>query len=108
MAGKTCQWLEGAPSDRNFCGKPALPRSSWCEEHHQVVFASPPKKEGDVTEEEFSDLDTTLSKLQDCDLSAWDQDFVDDMVKRVGRYEEETFISGKQWEQIERMKGQYL
>lgn len=61
-----------------------------------------------MTSAEFRDLDRTLAKLQDCDLSAWDRDFVDDMVKRIGRYEEKTFVSAKQWEQIERMKGQYL
>lgn len=60
-----------------------------------------------MTREEFKDLDSTLAKLSDCDLGPWDRDFVDDMIRRLGRYEEQTFMSAKQWEQIERMKDQY-
>lgn len=57
--------------------------------------------------DEFNDLDRTLSALQDKDLGAWDRDFVDDMVKRIGRYGVHITVSAKQWEQIERMKEQY-
>jgi len=60
-----------------------------------------------VTLEEYRALDRTLAKLSDCDLGSWDQDFVDDMIKRLGRYEENTFVSGKQWEQLRRMEDQY-
>lgn len=35
---KTCQWIEGNPKDRNFCGKPTVGGSSWCEEHYARVF----------------------------------------------------------------------
>lgn len=31
----TCQWIEGEPRERNFCGKPAKAGSSYCEEHHK-------------------------------------------------------------------------
>lgn len=31
--------------------------------------------------EEAAELDKLLSKLDDCDLGAWDRDFVDDMAK---------------------------
>jgi hypothetical protein len=30
------------------------------------------------------------------------------MIRRIGKYEEETFVSKRQWEQLERMKGEYL
>ena len=61
-----------------------------------------------MTAAEFKDLDSTLARLDDCDLGAWDRDFVDDMIRRVGKYGRDTHVSGKQFEQIERMKGQYL
>lgn len=61
-----------------------------------------------MTRKEFEDLDKLFARLLDCDLSAWDQDFTDDMVRRLARYGQGTWISGKQWAQIERMKGQYL
>lgn len=35
----TCQWIEGEPIDRDFCGAPVTHRngvrSSYCEEHHE-------------------------------------------------------------------------
>lgn len=57
--------------------------------------------------EEIAALDKTLAKLQDCDLSSWDRDFVDDMTKRVAKFEARTNVSPLQWEQIERMRKQY-
>ena len=33
-----CQWLDGDPKHRRFCGKPTHNNSSWCEEHYRVVF----------------------------------------------------------------------
>lgn len=62
---------------------------------------------------EFRELDRALAKLDDCDLGAWDRDFVDDMVKRVARAEADDTVwdfdlTPRQWEQVERMKGQYL
>lgn len=57
--------------------------------------------------QEIADLDKLLSKLQDCDLKEWDQDFVDDMTDRVAKFEGRTHVSGSQWEQLERMRRQY-
>ena len=54
------------------------------------------------------DLDATLSKLSDQDLGAWDRDFVDDMAKRLNQFWDELIVTGPQWGQLERMKGQYL
>lgn len=36
---RRCQWLEGEPRDRRFCGRPTVRdpggrRSSWCAEHY--------------------------------------------------------------------------
>lgn len=61
----------------------------------------------DDRREEVAALDKTLARLQDCDLSAWDQDFVDDLVKKLGKHENRTTLTPRQWEQLERMKGQY-
>lgn len=57
---------------------------------------------------EWKEIDQTLSKLDDCDLGAWDRDFVDDMIKRVAQYGPYVRVTGKQWAQIQRMKEQYL
>jgi ribosome assembly protein YihI (activator of Der GTPase) len=61
-----------------------------------------------VTEAEFKKLDRLLARLDDCDLSKWDRDFVDDMIKRIGKYEDRTIVSGRQQAQINRMEDQYL
>lgn len=61
-----------------------------------------------MTRAELKDLEKTLTKLDDCDLGEWDRDFVDDMARRVMKYEEKTVISPRQWEQLERIKGQHL
>lgn len=63
--------------------------------------------EFDNRRERYAELDKLLAKLQDCDLSQWDQDFVDDMVKRLTKFKERTTVTAKQWEQLERMKSQY-
>jgi ABC-type polysaccharide/polyol phosphate export permease len=39
---------------------------------------------------------------------AWDRDFVDDMIKRVGKYGVDILVTGKQWEQLQRMREQHL
>lgn len=57
--------------------------------------------------EDIEDLDKLLSALQDLDLSAWDTDFVNDMTDRLGKYGESAHVTGKQWEQLERMRNQY-
>lgn len=56
---------------------------------------------------EIAKLDKVLAELQDCDLGAWDQDFVDDLTDRIAEGELK-HITPRQWEQIERMRGQYL
>jgi len=56
---------------------------------------------------EIADLDKLLSKLLDCDLSDWDQDFVDDMVKKLGKFDNRIVITPRQWEQLERMRSKY-
>lgn len=38
---KTCQWIEGEPEDRNFCNAPVAEHSSYCPEHHAVVWRDP-------------------------------------------------------------------
>lgn len=35
---KTCQWIHGDPRDRDFCGKPTLPGSSYCREHYERCY----------------------------------------------------------------------
>lgn len=37
-APATCQWLEGEPRQRNFCGRPVVAASAWCGEHHARVY----------------------------------------------------------------------
>lgn len=61
-----------------------------------------------MTEAEWEELDKVLAELSDCDLGAWDQDFVDDMIKAITRYGTRAQVSPLQEEQIERMKGKYL
>lgn len=36
-----CQWLEDEPHDRNFCGAPIIPGSSYCEAHHKRCWIRP-------------------------------------------------------------------
>lgn len=35
---KTCQYLDGKPADRNFCGDPIWAGTSYCEHHATVCF----------------------------------------------------------------------
>ena len=56
---------------------------------------------------EIAELDKLLSHLQDCDLSDWDQDFVDDMVKKLDRFQHRIGVTPRQWEQLERLRSQY-
>jgi hypothetical protein len=36
---RTCQWLEGEPSELNWCGKPVAWRGcAWCAEHENIVW----------------------------------------------------------------------
>lgn len=58
--------------------------------------------------EEVIELDKLLGKLQDADLSEWDQDFVDDMAKRLGQRKDKMTVTPRQWEQLQRMERQYL
>lgn len=41
----TCQWLEGEPADRDFCGRPAFAQSDWCLEHYLRVYKTKPVKQ---------------------------------------------------------------
>lgn len=34
----TCQWLEGEPKERNFCGDPSVPGKSYCARHAARCF----------------------------------------------------------------------
>lgn len=52
-------------------------------------------------------LDKLLAKLVDCDLSDWDSDFVDDMIKRLEKRGNAMVATGLQEEQLERMRRQY-
>jgi hypothetical protein len=49
-------------------------------------------------------MDATLAHLQTCDLSAWDQDFVDDLTKRFHKLGASMHLTPRQWEQFERIK----
>jgi len=42
---RTCQFIEGEPRDRNFCGKPVQPGSSYCPEHHARCWHAPGQTE---------------------------------------------------------------
>lgn len=55
----------------------------------------------------YVEVDRLVAKLQDCDLSEWDQDFVENLAERLGRYGSRTHISDLQYEQLERMRGDY-
>lgn len=57
---------------------------------------------------EAAELDKLLAKLMDCDLGEWDQDFVDDMAKRLKKYEGNLTVTPRQWDQLQRMEKQYL
>lgn len=41
----TCQFLEGEPHDRNFCGQPTKPGSPYCPEHHRICYRKPTESE---------------------------------------------------------------
>ena len=38
MIHQTCQWLEGEPKARNFCGDPVQPGSPYCPDHHAWCY----------------------------------------------------------------------
>lgn len=57
--------------------------------------------------DEAEELDKVLSALQDCDLSEWDIDFVNDMTDKLAKWGDRIIITGSQWAQLERMKNQY-
>lgn len=56
---------------------------------------------------EIEELDKLLGKLQDCDLGAWDQDFVDEMAKRLMLFPNRIHVTPRQWEQLERLRSQF-
>jgi hypothetical protein len=61
-----------------------------------------------LTTEEYQRIDNLLARLGNCDLSEWDLDFVDDQIKRLGRYGEDAAFSARQLDQLDRMERQYL
>jgi len=58
--------------------------------------------------QETKELDRLLAELSDCDLSEWDADFVHDMIKRLAKHGNNVNVTGKQQEQLNRMKDRYL
>lgn len=46
-APRTCQWIEGEPRDREFCGEPARAGSSYCEAHHRRCWLPPATRQAD-------------------------------------------------------------
>lgn len=40
-----CQWIEGEPRDREFCGKPTYARTSWCRAHLARIYRPPERNE---------------------------------------------------------------
>ena len=61
-----------------------------------------------LTYKEFREADRIMAKALDCDLSAWDEQFVNDMTDRLGEYGEGTYISRRQWAEIHRIEERYL
>lgn len=57
--------------------------------------------------EENVALDKALAKLQSCDLTEWDDDFVSDLIKRMEKRGTAFSLTGNQQEHIERMKKRY-
>lgn len=57
--------------------------------------------------EDVAALDATLAKLLGCDLAEWDQDFVDDLVKKLDRRGNAMKLTALQEEQLDRMRRQY-
>lgn len=57
---------------------------------------------------DYTALDKALAKLEDADLGDWDRNFIDDMGRRLIKFERRIRISGSQWKQLERIKDQYL
>lgn len=64
-----------------------------------------------MTDRTQDSLERLLAALDDQLLGSWDRDFVEDMQKRLRRHDvmDGPFhVTGRQWEQLERMKEQYL
>lgn len=66
------------------------------------------RPDGNISEDEWEELDTQLRDIQGCDLSSWDQDFIDDTLARLAKWGTSVRITGPQWNQIQRLKEQYL
>ena len=61
----------------------------------------------DLSEDEWEELDRDLRNIQGCDLGAWDQDFIDDMLERLAKHGTRVRISARQWSQLQRLQEQY-
>lgn len=57
---------------------------------------------------ELKALERDLCRLDDCDLDDWDFEFIEDLSNRVIKYGKRVVITGRQWEQFERIKGEHL
>ena len=53
---ETCQWLEGEPAMRAFCGLPVVKGTSWCLAHAKRVF----RKAKPIEVTELAELETLL------------------------------------------------
>lgn len=62
----------------------------------------------DLHSEVNVEIDKRLARLDDCDLSEWDRDFVDGQIKRLHLFGDRFSLSSLQEEQIERMEKRYL
>lgn len=57
---------------------------------------------------EYRRLTKNLVQLEDADLGEWDREFIDDIGKRVIKYERRVRISGAQQKQLDRITEQHL
>lgn len=90
-------------------GKVATPKSQISKIFQPTFGATHMAKipEGNLSEEEWEELDRDLRNIQGCDLGAWDQDFLDDTIERVARYGTSVRFTASQWNQLQRLKEQY-
>ena len=45
-ASSTCRWLHGERPTWTYCGAPSRLGSSWCPDHHAIVFVRPEASRG--------------------------------------------------------------
>lgn len=64
--------------------------------------------DSDEVGDDLDELEELLEKLSNHNLTSWEQDFVEDLANKVEKYQERTFVSVRQWEQLDRMRDKYL